>query len=99
VIVLSEYDGGPPIDEMGPTVGSVIAEEVGLNVSARHADYSQARSKAEAIWTKLHKLANTTLGSTRYLLVMAKGSPAPVGQDGNKRWMVGFNCAVTKERG
>ncbi len=98
-IFLSEYSDGGPIDQMGATTGVVVAEEVGLQIVARHAAYSTAKQKAEDIFGALHKLGNVTLGSTRYLLMMAKQTPFPIGRDQSNRWMIGFNMRVTKERG
>lgn|SRR5574341_1913696 len=98
-ITLSETPGNAPIDEMGATVGAVVAEEPGLQVIARHLDYSQARAKAESLWGKLHKLGETVLSGTRYLYVRAQQSPFPIGRDSSNRWMVGFNAIVSKERG
>lgn len=99
VLYLAETAGAPPIDEMGSTVGAVVAEVPGLLVQARAKEYPVARARARLAWSKLHKLGNTTLGATRYLLILARQAPAPTGRDDAMRWVVGCNFEVTKEIG
>ena len=96
-IALAEGGGERPVNEMGPTVGAVAAESPELVAQVRSASYSSARSKAEAIWTKLHKYSGTMSG-TRYLLIEAWQSPYPVGRDDAGRWIIGCSYRVTKER-
>jgi hypothetical protein len=95
-IGLSEGPGDPPINEMGSTVGAVAAEAPSLVVTVRSSSYTTARAKAEAVRAKLHKYAGT-LSSTRYLLILARHSPFPLGRDDKDRWLIGCNYDVTKE--
>jgi hypothetical protein len=95
-IFLTEFFGGPPEDIMGSTTGSVECEIVGLQVLCRSLSYETARAKSAALWDELHKFSGT-LGATRYLLIQARSSPFPIGRDQSSRWMIGFNCTVTKE--
>jgi hypothetical protein len=97
----------PPIDTMGSTVGAVVAEQASLVVQVRSEQYDSAEAKARAIWNKLHKLGNTSLSGTRYLLIMARHAPFPIGgfgdraqggRDAEGRWILNFNCSVTKEK-
>lgn len=96
-IALIEGPGDPPLDQMGATVGSVVAEAPSLVVQVRSSSYAVARTKAEAIWSKLHKYVGT-LGSTRYLWIAARQSPFPVGRDDRDCWILGCNYDVMKER-
>jgi hypothetical protein len=96
-IGLLEGPGDFPINEMGATVGSVVAETPSLVVHVRSASYATARSKADAAWGRLHKYAGT-LGGVRYLLIEARQSPFPIGRDDAGRWIIGCNYGVTKER-
>lgn len=88
----------PPTDVMGSTVGAVVAENDALVIQARSFDYTSAETKAQAAWDVLHKLGNVTLNGTRYLLVMARQLPFPIGRDDKQRWLIGFNCDVAKEK-
>jgi hypothetical protein len=107
VIALAEGPSDPPIDTMGSTVGAVVAEQASLVVQVRSEQYDSAEAKARAIWNKLHKLGNTSLSGTRYLLIMARHAPFPIGgfgdraqggRDAEGRWILNFNCSVTKEK-
>lgn len=95
---LKEYQLAGPIREMSATLGAMVAEEVGLSVQVRHADYDTARSKAEAVVTALHNLTGT-LGSTRYLLVELTGTPVEVSRDTDASHVFATSFKVTKERG
>lgn len=97
VIIVAEGPGADPIDTMGNVVGAVVAEVCSLVVQTRSLSYPIARTKAQAIWSKLHKLGEIQLTGVRYLLVMARQSPFPMGRDDKTRWLVGCNYEVTKE--
>lgn len=96
-IGLAEGPGDPPTNEMGDTVGGVVAENPSLVVLVRSDSYPTARSKAEAVWLKLHKYAGT-LSGTRYLFIEARQTPFPTGRDPDGRWVIGCNYDVTKEK-
>jgi hypothetical protein len=98
-IMVAVGPGDPPQDEMGGTAGAVPFENPSLVVQVRSASYSTADTKAQAIWAKLHKFVGS-IGSpaVRYLLIRARQSPFPVGRDDTDRWLIGFNCDVSKER-
>jgi hypothetical protein len=95
-ISVAESAGEGVVNEMGSTVGSVAAEAPALVVQVRSMSYASARTKAEAIWRKLHKYAGT-LSGVRYYLVLARSKPFPLGRDDGGAFLLGFNCDVTKE--
>lgn len=98
VVSIAESTSDPPTDTMGATVGLVVAENAALVVQTRSHDYTTAEARARLAWNALHKLGNVTLSGTRYLLVLARQAPFPIGRDDEGRWLIGFNCAVTKEK-
>lgn len=99
MILLVAGPGEGVIEEMTATVGAAVAEIPTLVVSVRNADPSAAIVKAEAIWRKLHNLAEVTLGSTRYLRIEARQKPFAIGRDESNRHIVTCNYVVTKEIG
>jgi hypothetical protein len=98
VVSIGDGPSDPPTDVMGSTVGEIVAENDALVVQARSMDYTVAEAKAQAAWDVLHKLGNTSLSGTRYLLIMARQLPFAIGRDDKQRWLLGFNCDVTKEK-
>jgi hypothetical protein len=98
VLSIATGPSDPPTDTMGSTVGGIVAENQALVVQARSEEYPTADGKAWDAWNVLHKLGNTTLSGTRYLLIMARQMPFPIGRDDKQRWLIGFNCDVTKEK-
>lgn len=98
VVSIASGPSDPPIDTMGSTVGQIVAEEEALVVQARSEDYTSAEARAWAAWNVLHKLGETTLSGTRYLYISARQMPFPIGRDDKGRWLLGFNCSVTKEK-
>jgi hypothetical protein len=93
-ISLNESPGEGPLHAMGETV----AELPHLQVIARSLSYLTARTKAAALWTALNNYRGTPV-ATRYLGIELLHSPFPVGRDNNARWLLAFNCRVTKELG
>jgi hypothetical protein len=98
VVSIGSGPSDPPIDVMGSTPGDIVAEEEALVIQARSESYETADAKAWAAWNVLHKLGNTSLSGTRYLLILARQMPFPIGRDDKQRWLIGFNCSVTKEK-
>ena len=98
IITLTMYPGGPPIEVMGSGTAGVIAEEPRVQVTARNLDYSVAMAKAEALWTVLHNYSGTVSG-VRILRIACNTQPYPIGRDDATRFIIGFSCTVSKERG
>lgn len=98
VITVAAGPSDPPIDAMGSAVGAIVAEEDALVVQVRSENYATAEAKAQAAWNVLHKYGNDSLSGTRYLYIEARQVPFPIGRDDNGRWIIGFNCSVTKEK-
>jgi hypothetical protein len=57
-----------------------------FQVITRNTSYSTGRAKAISVQTALHGLTETTIGSSRFLLIQAMQSPACLGQDERNRW-------------
>jgi hypothetical protein len=79
--------------------GGTIIEHPGLQVSIRATDYVTARTKIELVIAALDGVANTVMGSTRYISIMANQSPTPLGRDENNRTRVSQNFIISKEVG
>lgn len=90
-----QYAGDPP----GLTFDGPAEDNPGLQVRTRAApgDLAAGEARAKAAQTALHGYANATLGSTRYMLIRATGSPMSIGNDEQNRPEWTQNFIVTKE--
>lgn len=90
-----QYAGDPP----GLTFDGAAEDNPGLQVRTRAAlgDLASGEARAKAAQTALHAVGNTTLGSTRYMLIRASGSPMSIGNDEQNRPEWTQNFIVTKE--
>lgn len=68
-----------------------------FQIMCRSMDYQTARSKAEDAFKVLHGLAETILGTRRYLLISAMQSPTYIGRDASMREMISTNYEVILE--
>lgn len=97
-----QYGGRSPIRAMGASLSEPVAEIPRFNVGVigQYEQFEDARDLAEDIYEALDNLANTTLGSTRYLLVRALQPPiylSPDDEDAEHHWSLNFEAM--KERG
>jgi hypothetical protein len=87
-VVVNEYDISPPAAHDDHHM-------VGLQVRCRSASYDTARADAFIAYHSLHKLANTTVGSTLFVSVLAQGEPAPMSFDGRRtEYVVNFRALM-----
>lgn len=94
-IGLLEYGGMAPVRAMFP---AVVQEQPRVQVLVRQPTYDGARAKAEAIFTALDGVGNTTLTSTgpRYGWIAALQSPFLLTRDANARVVLALNLQVRK---
>lgn len=92
---LYEYGGLAPAHTIGG--GGAKFERPRVQVLARAATYSTARSKIEAVYRLLDQLAGVTLSGVRYLRVEAVSSPLYLEHDANNRVKMVCNFQVHKE--
>ena len=100
VITVMEPDPGlASLDTLGASVGVIKIERPILQIRSRAGqdDYETARVNAETVYKVLHNLVNTTIDSTRYLIIEALQPPFNLGRDQNGRWASGFNIQIHKE--
>lgn len=95
----SNPDDCTVIFETGGYPGSLAADidYPTFQVLCRARDYETARAKAEQIYAQLHGLAETVLGTRRYLLIQASQAPASLGQDEAFRHEISTNYRVILE--
>lgn len=95
-VALLEYSGleGLYIHEIaGPAY-----ERPRVQVVARAATYTAARTKAEDAHKALGRVSNTPLSGVWYVSIDALQSPFLVERDANQRVVIGFNVQVIKAR-
>lgn len=79
------------------TSGSVVSENPRIQVVARDAGYSAARTKAETIKNILDAIGNVTIGTTRYLWIEALAPPFLMRRDEAGNVLIACNYQVMKE--
>ena len=89
-----EYDG---VGLMENFRGGTEPLDTRLQVQVRDVDYSVARNRAKEIRDLLHAVVDTTLGSTHFYRIAAKGSITLLEVDENQRSRVkqDFSVIVT----
>ncbi|HZK24134.1 MAG TPA: minor capsid protein [Oscillospiraceae bacterium] len=90
-VALFEYAGSPPDLHWN-------GEYPGLQVRVRDKSYAAGRAKIGHIMRVLHGLTETVLGSTRYLLIRARGTPEILKRDASNRVEFFVNFEIIKER-
>ncbi len=93
VIALHDSTGFEPERVMG----GIAAEKRNLQVLVRDVTYSGAEALAEQVFNLLDNFTGT-LGTTRYLSILARTTPFSLGADENKRTTFSCNYVVTKAR-
>ena len=85
----------------GPVYDEALehSELESFEVVVRNTDKATARSKADAIHALLDNLGPVTLSTRLYSHVTSDGTPAPLGQDENNRWLYVANYLARKARG
>jgi hypothetical protein len=95
-VAVVEYGGRPAIRAMGPSLGAPVAEVSRFQVAVigQLNDYEASRDLIEDIYRALDNLAETTLGTTRYLLIRALQPPfyMPPGETGDPNAQQHFSC-------
>ena len=95
LIALYEYPG----EGRSLAWNSTTREAPNLQVLVRNKSYDAGRTKIEQIVNALHGLANTTLGTTIYLLIKAIQSPGLLTRDSSNRAIFVVNFSINKEVG
>ena len=100
-VCLIEYPGSEPDHAAGPSLTAPLFELPRFQIVCRDIESNAltCRALAESIYQSLDGLADTTLGSARYLLIKAVQSPFYLSQDDNSRHRVVCNYEATKTRG
>jgi hypothetical protein len=99
---LYETPGTSPSRSFSTGGGVRTFENPSLQIICRSTDYQVARNNAEAAFTILDSVANSTTLSTggpRYVTISADQSPFSLGQDANRRWLISCNYSVAKATG
>jgi hypothetical protein len=90
-IVLREYSGeATPLHWEG--------ERTMAQILVRRADWETAESDARAALEALHGVSETLIGSNRYLVIQATGSPADLGRDGRGRSIRSVSFTILRDR-
>ena len=100
-VCLIEYPGNSPEHAAGPSLTAPLYERPRFQIVCRDVEANAAtcRALAESIYAALDGLADTTLGSARYLLIRALQSPFYLSTDGNGRHRYVCNYMAEKVRG
>lgn len=96
-IALYEYDGGPPMQTLGPV--GIALDRVRIQVMGRGGrdDYPTVRDKMLAIRLDLSDIVDETIGGYRILRASPQGYPTLMGYDDNNRFRLVFNLELTAE--
>lgn len=100
-VTVIQYGGRSPYRAMGPSLGAPVAEIPRFNVGVigQYEQFEEARDLAEDIYESLDNLADTTLGSTRYLLVRALQPPiyaSPDDEDAEHHFSINFEAVKAR---
>ena len=96
-VALFEYDGGPPMQTLGPI--GIALDRVRVQVMARGGrdDYPSVRDKMLAIRANLSAITDQTILGIRILRASPQSYPTLMGYDDNNRFRIVFNLEVTSE--
>ena len=95
-VVVFETGGMGSVHTMSTGPGNAIAERPRVQVVARAATYSAARTKAHDVFLLLDGLRARTLGSTRYLWGQGVQSPFLLERDQANRTKIACNYELVK---
>ena len=98
-VCVGVYETGGSAPENGFGTTGLLHEFPNVQIIVRGApkDYATPRATADVAWRKLAEIQGTTLGSTKYLIVLPLQSPAPLSKDARLRWLIAFNARCEKE--
>ena len=96
-VAVYEYLGPAPQQVFGSGVASPTVSPR-VQVVCRDVKYSDARTKAQAVYARLAPVTDVTINSTRYLRIEALGEPSFIGSDQNGRPLIGCNYGVLREQ-
>ena len=96
-IALYEYDGGPPMQTLGPI--GIALDRVRIQVMARGGrdDYPSVRDRMLGIRLDLATITDETILGYRILRASPQGYPTLMGYDDNNRFRLVFNLELTVE--
>jgi hypothetical protein len=96
-VALFEYDGGPPMQTLGPI--GIALDRVRVQVMARGGrdDYPSVRNRMLSIRTNLSAITDETILGVRILRASPQSYPTLMGYDDNNRFRIVFNMEVTAE--
>lgn len=96
-ITLYEYDGGPPMQTLGPI--GIALDRVRIQVMARGARdrYPEVRNRMLAIRLDLGSITDEVISGYRILRASPQGYPTLMGYDDNNRFRLVFNLELTVE--
>lgn len=94
-VALIELTGLPPGAVMGTAADPLRNPRVQL--IGRGSGYAAVRALVQSAIDAL-ELTDTTINTTRYLLIEAVDEPASLGTDPDGRWRVAANMQVTREK-
>lgn len=97
VVALYEYDGGPPLEMLGPQGVSLHRVRVQFAGRAGRDDYPTVRDLMVSMYESVSTLTNVTVSGTRILRARPLGYPAAIGFDDKNRWRFAFNVEATVE--
>jgi hypothetical protein len=92
-----ETGGGQPVHAMGAGPGNALVELPRIAVWTRANSYQSARQLAHNVFQSMDGLTDTTINSTRYLLVSAVNPPTANGFDDSGRRILIMNFDVIKK--
>lgn len=96
-IALFEYDGGPPMQTLGPN--AIALDRVRLQVMGRGTrdKYPEIRNRMLAMRLDLGSITDETISGYRILRASPQGYPTLMGYDDNNRFRMVFNLELTVE--
>ena len=92
-----ETGGFFPVHAMSASAGNAVVERPRVQIVTRATTYQGARQLMHNIFQRLDGVNNQTLGSTRYLSILAVSSPAAMGTDASGRARIVQNFDVVKK--
>jgi hypothetical protein len=96
-VVIYETMGFAPVQRMGSSPGTALAERPEVQIVARSTSYPTARNDAEDCFKALDGLYERTINGTRYLYVEAMQSPFFLDRDDLNRVRVACNYRIVKD--
>ncbi|HXK30834.1 MAG TPA: minor capsid protein [Candidatus Binatia bacterium] len=92
-----ETGGFFPIHTMSASAGNAAVERPRVQITTRAVKYQTARQLMHNVFQRLDGVSNQTIGSTRYLSIVAVSSPAAMGTDASGRARFVVNMDIIKK--